>query len=135
LVKRIEIFAIAFPVPGHSSFEAFERHRFDFDQHACDVIAVLWLAGGKAKATVGHEHTGKPMPATGRGEWVPKQLCVVVGVDIDETRSNDQMTSVNYFLGWTFDLSHGSNLAPTDRKVAVISRHPRAIDKKPILNQ
>ena len=49
------------------------------------------------------------MPARTRADWIPSQLGVKVGVDVDETRCHDAIFGVNFALARSRDFAHSNN--------------------------
>src|SRR5262249_24060258 len=131
----VEVLAVTLPVPRHPGLETLQRHRLDLDEHACDILAVLGLAGRETEPTVGHEHTGEPVPATRRGPGVPEKLGVVVGMDVDESGGAYQPGGVDHFLGRTIYFAQRGDLTAGHTEVAAVTGQPRAVDEKTVLNQ
>jgi hypothetical protein len=58
-----------------------------------------------------------------------------VGVGINETRSHNQICSVNDLLGAVGHRANLNNLPSNDRHIGVTTRRSRAIDHRAIFNQ
>ena len=83
----------------------------------------------EAEAAVAEHHRGDAVPAGDRAVRVPADLGVVMGVQIDEARRDDQAVGVDDFLGEARRASADlRDLAVLDPDVAPVARHAGAVD-------
>ncbi len=84
------------PVPGQPGPERRERHTFDPGHHAADVIGVLGAQWREGEAAVAAEHRRDAVQRGGAGIGVPRQLRVVVRVQVDEAGCDEHPAGVDH---------------------------------------
>ncbi len=126
-VERVEILREGLPVELH----ALAQHRAGdvLDAfHQVDQVGRLARPHRReAHAAIAEHRGGDAVPRTGRHERVPGRLAVIVGVDIDETRRDDQARGVDLTLARSepgtdrgdFSVLHGNIGDPARRARAV----------------
>ena len=134
-VEGVQIFGERFPGPGHAGPEARQRHAFDLRQHPRDVIAVFGFARRQPEAAVGHEHAGEAVPDARRRQRIPEQLCVVVGMHVDEAGRDDQPRGVDRLGRAAVHLAQRDDLARGNRDVAGVAGLPASIDQESVLDE
>src|SRR5262245_43674950 len=76
------------------------------------------------------------MPAGNRAVWVPVQLRVVMRVEVDKPRSDDEARGVEHVRSATaLQAADFGNLPVLEPNVGTIAWHPRAIDNRSSLDQ
>ncbi len=105
LLERVEILAKRFPRPGQPLVERGARDVLDAFHQLDQALAILDLHRCKADAAIAHHRRGDAMPARGLQARVPGRLAVIVGVDVDETRRDQQALGVDLLGAGTSDLT------------------------------
>ena len=82
---------------------------------------------GEPDAAVAHDDGGHPVPARRRDLRVPGGLAVVVGVDVDPARRDEEAVGVDDAAGRAVDLADGGDDAAVDGDVAGPGRAPRSV--------
>src|SRR5262249_47772867 len=89
----------------------------------------VWSDRGKAKAAVTQDDGSHAVPAGDSAVWVPANLGVVMGVQINETRSNDQPVGINRLFceAWRFAANLG-DFTVFHPDVSAATRRSRSIN-------
>src|SRR5262249_16882973 len=91
-----EVVRKRFEAPVDAEGEGLGGHALDVLQGPNHCISVFRAGRRHTEAAVAHDHTGHTVP-TGRGEVrIPQDLGVVVGVYVDESRSECEPTEVDH---------------------------------------
>src|SRR5262249_3324867 len=116
----------------------FERDGLDAGHSKHGAVAQFRLAGREPEPAVTNHDRGHAVPARQRAIGIPVDLCIVMRVQIDKPRRDDESVSVKSFLGITrtefavpFELG---NLAVLDADVAGVTRRAGAINDGSALN-
>src|SRR5204862_466805 len=129
--ERVEVVAVALPVPR----QAFTQHRegdvLDAFHQLDQAVVVGGLAGREADAAVAHDHGGDAVPGAGLHAPVPGGLAVVVGVDVDEAGGDQLAARVDFFGAGAGDLSNGGDAAVLDRDIGFERRLAGPVDDGP----
>ena len=83
------------PLPRHALLEGHEGHALDLGHHPAGVVGVGLLQRRQREAAVAADDAGDAVPARRRGQRVPVELGVVVGVGVDEAGRDDQVGGVD----------------------------------------
>ena len=103
-------FHIAFLVPDIDAAMDEFGGLFEVDRRPVhDVGTILGVRGREGESAVARHDRGDPMSGRSVERWIPLHLCVVVGVDVDETGGDDQARNID--VG---DVSPFSNRADSD---------------------
>src|SRR6266851_985923 len=89
----------------------------------------------ETKAAVTDRDRCHTMPASDRAVRIPVELRIIVRVQVDRTRSDDQAGSVKHFgrIG-TLEPANFGNLAVLDPNVGTVARQLGAVDNHAVLN-
>ena len=134
-VERVEILTKCLPGPVDAVLECNERHALDLRHHLARVVGVSGSQGRKGEATVATDHGGHAVPAGRRGQRVPVQLGVVVGVGIDEAWCHHQAADVHHLVQGTgcVDLADLGDGVVDDRNITSESRRTGPVnDRAPL---
>ena len=93
--ERVEVLAERFPRPVQALVERRAGNVLDAFHQLDQALAVLGLHRREADAAIAHHHRGDAVPARGLQTRVPGRLAVVVGVDVDEARRDQQALGVD----------------------------------------
>ena len=96
LLDRIEILGKTLKVPRHTFEQGGRVHVFDLLHRVRHQFPVAGAHRGDRKTTVAAHHGGYTVEAGRCQRWVPEDLRVVVGVDVDETRCNHTASCVEH---------------------------------------
>ena len=123
------------PIPDHPLLHGVEGNGLGARHGEHRPVAPFRHHRRKAEAAVAEDHGGDPVPAGDGAVGIPLNLCVVVGVQIDEPRRDDQPIGIDNPFGSAFDATADMGNPPIlDPKIAAIARHPSAIDNRPALD-
>ena len=126
--QRVEVFGIGFPFPR----DAFGQrgagdvlHAFhDVDQ----AIVKIGFDRGKAHAAIAHDDRGHAVPARGRKERVPADLAIVVGVNVDPARRDQQASGIDFTGSSARHHADCGDHVAVDRYIGHPARRASAID-------
>ena len=123
------------PIPGDALVQHVEGHALDVDQVMHRGVAPGRGARRDADPAVAHHHGGHAVPRRRRDHRVPADLRIVVGVRIDESRGDDQVSGVDGARGGATDPADLDNFSIGDGDVAVPRRAAAAIDENAVPDQ
>ena len=83
------------PVPVDPVLERGQRHALDLGHHPADVVGVGSPERGEGEPAVAADDRGDAVHVRRRGQRVPEQLGVVVGVGVDEAGGDHQPVASN----------------------------------------
>ena len=129
-IDPVEVLSKRPPLPGSRSFERAQRNPFDHRHHPLDVLRIVAADGGDRESTVPSHHGRHAMNGRRAGGRVPQELCVVVGVDVDETGADHLAGDVDLFGAVLVDLPDGRHPAGSDTHVGQAARRSRSVDHK-----
>ena len=90
-------------------------------------LAVLDLHRREADAAIAHHRRGDAVPARGLQARIPGRLAVIVGVDVDEARRDQQALGVDLLGALARHLADRGDLAVLDRDVGLARAAARAV--------
>ena len=123
----VEVLAEGLPVPVHALGQRGARDVLHALHQLNEPVAVGRARRGEADAAVAHHDGGHAVPARGRDLGVPGGLAVVVGVDVDPARRDEQPVGVDDAARRSLDLAHGGDDAAVDGDVGGAGRPPRSV--------
>ena len=133
--QAVHVLREGFPVNLHRHPHGLQRNRFGTGQGQHGPVGILRPQWGKTKPAIPNGDGGHTVPTADRAVRVPVQLGIIVGVQIDESRSNDLPAGINLFFGVAAaDFPNLSNLTVLDTKVGLVTRHLRPVDDRTVLN-
>ena len=97
-VEAAEPVAVGGPVPLQPGGQRLDRDPLDPGHHPHQVVGVLGAGRREGEATVAAEHRGDPVVRRRARRRVPRKLRVVVRVQVDEPRSQDETVGVDRAL-------------------------------------
>src|SRR5262245_21808127 len=75
------------------------------------------------------------MPGGTRNQRVPANLRIVVGMGIDEPRRDDQICSIDNFLGTICDFTNGGNLSVGHGYIRAVAWRTSTVNNGSVLNE
>ena len=127
-LDRGQVFRVALEVPLDAGAHGVERHALDVRQVAHDDVAVLGAAGGDGEAAIAYHHRGHAQRRRRRGEGIPRELRVVVGVDVHDARGEHEALRVHRLPGRAQIPADGGDPTVCHRDSALERRSAQAID-------
>src|SRR5439155_27178994 len=97
---------------------------------ADEPVAALGPDGREPDAAVAHHDGGDAVPGGGAEERVPRDLPVVVGVDVDEAGGDDAAAGVDHVAALVIDVPDLGDAPPIDRHVARKGRRTGSVDDR-----
>ena len=116
------------PVRAEAGFQRLETHALDLFERLHDHLAVDFPGRRDTEAAIADHGRGDAVPGRDGEHAIPQDLCVVVGVDVNEARRHDAALGINGSRCVTIGLAHGNDLAVLDAEVAHEARLARAVD-------
>ena len=94
-VELLEVLGEALPVPAQAFLQRLGGHALDACQQLDDVVVVTGVHRRHREAAVAGDHRGDAVARRRRQLWIPQELGVVVGVDVDEPGRHDEPGGVD----------------------------------------
>jgi hypothetical protein len=116
LVEKVEELGEGLPAPADPGAERRSRDVLDPFHQADEPVAPLRHRGREPDAAVPHDDGGDAVPGRRGERRVPRDLPVVVGVDVDEARGDETARGVERLGAVVVD-------TPDDADPAVVDRH------------
>ena len=126
-LQRIEILAERFPRPVQALVERRAGNVLDAFHQLDQALAVLDLDRREAHAAIAHHRRGDAVPARGLQVRIPGRLAVIMGVDVDEARRDQQALGVDLLGGAAGHLADGGDLAVLHGDVGLVQRSAGAV--------
>ena len=126
-LQRIEILAERFPRPVQALVERRAGNILDAFHQLDQALAVLELDRREAHAAIAHHRRGDAMPARRLQVRIPGRLAVIVGVDVDEARRDQQALGVDLLGGAAGHLADGGDLAVLHGDVGLVQGSAGAV--------
>ena len=117
-LDRVEIAAVAFPVPGQTAEDRLTGDVLDRFHHAGEQLLVAGPTGREGHAAIAQQRSGHAMPADRRAARIPADLGIEMGMDVDEARRHMQAVGVDFAPGAAADLADFGDQATVDGHVA-----------------
>ena len=116
-LERVEVLTEGRPVPRHAVLQGGERHALDLGHHPADVVGVLGVDGGQREPAVAPDDRRHAVDVGGRGQRVPEELRVVVGVGVDHAGHDHEPAGVELDRRLFVDLADGHDPAVADADI------------------
>src|SRR4030095_4126096 len=104
------------------------RHPLHAREHSGEPVDVLGLRGVEREPAVAREHGGDAVLHCGRGDRVPVELHVVVGVHVEEARRHDQAVGIDGAQSFPSDAADRGDPPALHRGGGGVAGQPGAID-------
>src|SRR5690554_6253157 len=133
-VESVEIFGKCLPVPrqslGHHDFgDIF--HTFHYgNQH----VTLMRLAWRKTDAAIAHYRCSHTVVGRWSKTIFPHGLPVIMGVDIDKTRSDNPPCGVDFFMPASRYMTNRGNASVFDRKIGYLAGISKPVEYCPAAN-
>ena len=125
---RRDVLGEGFPVPGDPFFQDAVGNGFDVDQVSHGDFAGFRPTRSYAYPAVAHDHARDPMPGRRRHRAVPANLCIVVGVGVDEPGRYNGAVGIDNSRRQAINIADRGNVSITDCDVAASGRTACAVD-------
>ncbi len=116
------------PPPVQPGPQRVQRHAFHARQHPGEVVLLLSGGGRQRKPAITTEDRGDAVLHRRAGGRVPKQLRVVVGVQVNKTWRKRQTLRINSFRGQLIDVTDRGDQPILNADGAAPSWRPSAVD-------
>ena len=134
LLQCVEILREGLPLPLDPLGQRRAGDVLDPLHQPDEPVVAVGLGGGEADAAVAHHERGDAVPRR-RGELrVPGDLAVVVGVDVDPARRDQQAVSFDDSGGAALDRAHLGDAAGIHRDIGGTCRPAGPVDQRPTLD-
>ncbi len=133
-LDRVQVLAVARPVPGQTLHDRIGRDVLDRLHHLGQLLAVARLARREGDPAIAQHHRGHPVPARRRTHRVPGQLGVEMGVDVDEAGGDvralgiDDPPALTHLRGG----AHRHHSVAIHRHVGAHGRRAGAVDHRAV---
>ena len=132
LIDGVHVLREALPVPGQHGGEGLHRQVLDAAEGGEHRLAVLGLQWRQGEPAVARQNRGDTVPHRGRAELVPERLRVVVRVQIDDPRRDEEPIGIDGRGRRAPDLPDLHDRPVLDRHVGPIARKSRPVDDHPV---
>jgi hypothetical protein len=126
-LERIEILAERFPGPTQSLVQGDAGDVLDTFHQLDQAVAIVRPDRCEADTAIAHYRRGDAVPARRLQTGVPHGLAVVVGVDVDEARRDQQALGVDLFGAFPRNSANRRDLAVLDRDIGLARAIARAV--------
>ncbi len=131
-IDRVEVLGDRFPVPPDGFPQRRAGDALDTLHEPDEPVPPIGGRGGEADAAVAHHHGGHAVP-DGRGEQrIPRDLSVVVGVDVDESRRDREPGRVELLAPGFGDGADRGDSTGVDRDVGELRTPAEPVDDRPV---
>ena len=121
------------PIPGQRRLHRTQRDRLGAHHREHRALAVVRLDRREAEAAVADYHRGDPVPSRNGQVRIPENLGVVMGVQVDKTRRDDQPAGVDYFGAlMRVDPSNPGDSPVLDADIAAKARRAGTVNHHPV---
>jgi hypothetical protein len=120
------------PFESESLAERRRGHPLDPAQHASEPDNIIRLRRSQSESAVAGHHRRDAMPCRRRCDRIPVELHVIVGMDVDEARTNHEARRVVFALGAVVDAPDSRDATVLDRDVCGVSLETSAVDNTAI---
>ena len=134
LRQRVEIVGKGFPAPGQAFLEDDARDVLHALHQAHQHVALGGPARRKADAAVAHDGGRDAMRRRRRDPTAPGRRAVIVRVNVDEARRDEQALGIDLLIGTAGDLAHRHDAAVLDRDVGLARLAAGAVDHRAAAN-
>ena len=135
-VQRVHVLGEGFPGPRQSVGHHDTGNVLDAGHHVDEDVVVFFAARREADPAVAHHHRGDPVRRRRRQALRPDGLAVVVGVQVDEARGDQQPGGVDLALGGiAVHVSHRRDDAVAHSDVADVGLTPQPVDDGAIADE
>ncbi len=124
----IEIAAVRIPVPGQSGENGLLGNVLYGFHHAGQEFTVFWAAGCKGNTAVTEQGRGHPMPGDRGERRVPADLCIQMGVHVDEAGCCGVTIGIDFLDALGIYLAQSNNAVVLDGDVADVRGTARTVD-------
>ena len=121
-LEKVEVLREALETPVHAGAQAVQRHALHVRQIAQIEVAIGRPARSEGEAAVAHHRSGDAQLGRGRGQRVPGDLRVVVGMAVDDAGHQRQAVRVDALACGAEVAAHGSDATAGDGDVGVPPR-------------
>ncbi len=134
-VERVHELGVAFPVPGQRRLHRSQRDGLGAHHGQHRALALLRFDRREAEAAVADHDRGDTVPGRNRQIRIPENLGVVMGVEVDEARGDNQPAGIDDLgcLVGRYAPNLG-NSAVFDTHIAAKARRTGTVDDHPVLN-
>ena len=94
-LQHVEVLRVGLEVPVDAGHQRFERHALDVGEVAQRAVAIALAARCDGEAAVAHHHGGHTQGDRRCGPWIPGELGVEVGVDVDDARGEREAMRID----------------------------------------
>ena len=130
-VDGVDILAHCLPFPGDALMKRGAGDVLHPLHQRDQCLAVAAARGGEADSAIPHDRGGDAVVGRGQHGIVPRNLPVIMGVNVDEAGRDERAVGSDFTRGGGGDLADFGNHAAADPDVGAESRAPRAINHFP----
>ena len=130
-LDRVEILAEALPGPVDPLVEHRSGNVLDPFHQRDEPWVGIGAYRREADAAVAHDRGGHAVPARRRHPFVPRRLSVVMRMDVDEARGDQQPDGVDLLFAPAGDRAHGGDQSAVHRHVSPAGLAAAAVGHQP----
>ena len=125
---RVEVLGVAFPVPLDALVQRGAGDVLDAFHQRDQPLVLVGTDGGESDAAIAHHGGGHTLPARRRQVGIPRDLAVIVRVDVDEAGCHQQTRGIDLVAATPGDGADRTDAVPVDRNVSLPWRGAGAVD-------
>ena len=129
-VDVIEELGERLPTPLDAGCERGARDVLDTLHEPDEPVMSIGCSRREADAAVAHDHGGDAVPARRRQERIPRDLPVVVGVDVDEAGRHQRTVGIDHLASRALDATDVGDGAIGDGDIGGLGRCAGAVDDR-----
>ncbi len=129
-VECVEVLGEGLPLPVDALVERGAGDVLDTLHQLDEEVLAIGAHGGEAHTAVPHHDGGHAVPARRGHVGIPRGLAVVVGVDVDPPRHQDEAVAVDLSTPALGDVAHFGDELAVDGDIGRTSRPPGAVDDR-----
>src|SRR5262249_48587949 len=134
LVEMVHVLASRLPIEVHRA-KYVHRDRFDVREEFGEPLLGAFAHRRQRQGAIAEDHGGGAMLWREGAERVPGDLGVVMAVVVDKAGGDGTALGVDRAACRSAQFADFDDLAVLDADIASKSRHPRAVDNQPVLDQ
>ena len=134
-IECIQVFGEGLPLPLHPRAQGIARDIFHAFHQTNEPVAAGWLGGREAHPAVSHHRRRYTVPQGLREIRIPTDLPVVVRMDVNPARRDDETIGIEGARGSPGRLADGSNTTILDGDVGALGFKPTAVHHRSAANQ
>src|SRR5512145_403864 len=129
-LEHVEVLRHGLEVPPYSGAQHFQRHALDLGEILHHQVTVARAAGRDGEPAVADDRGGDAERGRRRGPRVPRELCIVVSMVVDDPGHEGKAVGHDGFSCMTQDLSHFNDASILHRDPGAARRRAQPVEQQ-----